>query len=80
MRLTVRFVGDPVPQDTQDRIRAAVHATLGDVFDAGAFVELRHRDGGFGMLAYSEPVGSGSVLGLRDRVEDALRGLEFVIL
>lgn len=80
----IRFLGERVEDEVQARIRAA----LSGVGLNGALVELRHRGGAFGVLAYTEAPKTSShwvapprpPLSLRDRVEDALRGLGLVVL
>ena len=55
MEIDIRYAGDPVEPVLQGQIREALRVALGDEFEDGERVELRHRHGAFSVQAYAIP-------------------------
>ena len=77
MEIDIRYAGDPVEPVLQGQIREALRVALGDEFEDGERVELRHRHGAFSVQAYAipDPDDPPQPRSVREIVEDELRGL-----
>lgn len=77
MEIEIRFAGDAVEPELQAQIKDALRVALGDEFEDGELVELRHHHGAFTVQAYAipDPDDPPQPRSVREIVEDELRGL-----